>query len=297
VADHGLTRAWDALLAAAADDHSRAAALGLRFDPITGWADHGPRDPGAADLIALYLPFIQPLADQQPVRVIAHLGQSLDGCVATDSGDACFVTGEANIVHLHRMRALADAIIVGAGTVANDDPQLTTRLVPGPNAVRVVIDPDARLSGEQRLFQDDACPTLHCCRASARAPVRPQRVERLPLPDDPGADADACGVDLRMLCERLGARGLRRLFVEGGGVTVSRFLRLGLLERLQITVAPLIIGRGRRGVSLPGVMRLSDALRPASRAYRMGADVLYDLSLVDQPHADASKDQTFTRIR
>jgi riboflavin biosynthesis pyrimidine reductase len=87
------------------------------------------------------------------------------------------------------------------------------------------------------------------------------------------------------------------LFVEGGGVTVSRFLRLGLLERLQITVAPLIIGRGRRGVSLPGVMRLSDALRPASRAYRMGADVLYDLSLVDQPHADASKDQTFTRIR
>jgi hypothetical protein len=112
----------------------------------------------ARALFDLYLPLCRP--HPGPVQVIAHLGQSIDGYIATADGDSRFVTGEANIRHLHRMRALSDAVMVGTETVAADDPRLTTRLVPGPNAVRVVLDPRRRLSRERHLFNDGAAETL-----------------------------------------------------------------------------------------------------------------------------------------
>jgi len=96
-----------------------------------GWESTLPfTDPRRA-LIDLYLP-ITSATSTRPVT-IGHLGQSLDGFIATHSGESQYVTGEENILHLHRMRALCDAVIVGAGTVAADDPQLTTRKVPGPS--------------------------------------------------------------------------------------------------------------------------------------------------------------------
>ena len=88
-----------------------------------------------------------------------HLGQSLDGFIAAAREESLYVTGEENILHLHRMRALSDAVVVGAGTVAADDPQLNTRHVAGPNPLRVVFDPTRRLAGHYRLFNDDLAPT------------------------------------------------------------------------------------------------------------------------------------------
>jgi riboflavin biosynthesis pyrimidine reductase len=84
---------------------------------------------------------------------------------------------------------------------------------------------------------------------------------------------------LDALVEALHRRGLRRLFVEGGGVTVSAFLAAGLLDRLQVAVAPLLIGEGRRGLSLPAGVPLGDCLRPDCRVFRMGADILFDCDL------------------
>jgi riboflavin biosynthesis pyrimidine reductase len=86
-------------------------------------------------------------------------------------------------------------------------------------------------------------------------------------------------LDLRVLRERLTERGLRALFVEGGGVTVSRFLQQEVLDRLHVAVAPLILGSGRHGLTLPVVGTLEEALRPRTRVFRMGADVLFDCDL------------------
>jgi len=77
--------------------------------------------------------------------VIGQLGQSLDGRIATPSGKSHYITGPESLVHLHRMRAWVDAVIVGAGTVAADNPQLTVRRVEGRNPVRVVIDPSLQI--------------------------------------------------------------------------------------------------------------------------------------------------------
>ncbi|MGB5834942.1 MAG: dihydrofolate reductase family protein, partial [Thiohalocapsa sp.] len=123
----------------------------LQWRPATGWCCGDRLDPTVRDFLELYLPIcrlrsgLTNLPRGTDTHLNAHLGQSLDGCIATHTGDSEFVTGPENLLHLHRMRALSDAVVVGAGTIASDDPRLTTRLVSGPNPVRVVLDPDGRL--------------------------------------------------------------------------------------------------------------------------------------------------------
>src|ERR1700724_2841335 len=84
--------------------------------------------------------------------VVGQFGQSLDGRVATESGHSHYINGPAGLAHLHRLRALVDAVVVGVGTALADDPQLTVRHVAGPNPARIVIDPRGRIAAGARLF-------------------------------------------------------------------------------------------------------------------------------------------------
>jgi riboflavin-specific deaminase-like protein len=221
--------------------------------------------------------------------VVGHLGQSLDGFIATHSGDSQFVTGPENILHLHRMRALCDAVVVGAGTVAADNPQLTTRHVSGPSPLRVVFDPGRRLAADFRIFHDDAATTLYACAESLVAPGETQigRAEVIGLQTP--TDAAALGDLVRVLR----GRGCHRIFVEGGGVTVSSFLEAGLLHRLHVAIAPLLIGDGRPAIRLTARPILRDCRRPSYRVFRMGGDVLFDCDLSAEDDAcDDGGDET-----
>jgi riboflavin-specific deaminase-like protein len=245
----------------------------LAWSPGGGWRSLLTASDARSELLNLYLPVCS--ATSARPMTIGHLGQSLDGFIATHSGDSQFVTGDHNIVHLHRMRALADAVVVGAGTVANDDPQLTVRHVSGPNPLRVIFDPGRRLSDSFRVFNDDTGPTLYVCsRALAESGET-----RVGMATVVGVDcADASGGVAETL-RLLRARGCSRVFVEGGGVTVSAFLQADLLDRLQIAIAPVIIGDGRPAIRLAPHTRLSDCRRPRYRVFRMGGDVLFDCDL------------------
>jgi riboflavin-specific deaminase-like protein len=207
--------------------------------------------------------------------VIGHLGQSLDGRVATPTGASQFITGREDVVHTHRLRALFDAVIVGVRTVELDDPQLTTRLVPGAHPTRVVLDPNAKLVGtRRRLLEEGAAPTL-VFTSYAALPAQEQRgaVTWLASPCREGR------LDLRALLATLRARALRRVFVEGGGVTVSGFLSAGLLDRLHVSVAPIILGSGAPAFALPPIDRLEEALQLSCSHHRLGRDVLFDCEL------------------
>lgn len=227
--------------------------------------------PAVRQLLDLYLPLCVGAGARD--LVIGHVGQSLDGMIATAGGASRYVTGPENIVHMHRLRSLVDAVLVGAGTVECDDPQLTTRLVPGEHPTRVVVDPSLRLPHTRKLYRDGAAPTLIVCgsgRAQHGGPPRVPVVE-VPLQNSLLSVSDVLAA--------LAARGLRRVFVEGGGVTLSHFIQARRLDRLHVTICPMIIGRGRPGISLPGVDSLEQALRPANRRFNLGSDVLFDCQL------------------
>jgi riboflavin-specific deaminase-like protein len=172
-------------------------------------------------------------------------------------------------------------VIVGASTVAADDPQLTTRLVSGANCVRVVLDPQLRLSMSRRIFNDEQAPTLRVRAQGVNLPRahRSAAVEDIEIPAPQGK------LDLDALLAELQSRGHRSILVEGGGMTVSAFHAASLLDRLHITIAPFIMGEGRAGLRVRGATTLQDCMRPATRAYMLGKDVLFDCDLRNSEQA------------
>lgn len=244
------------------EDEPWAALRDGRVPLVTGRRD-------GAELVERYGPLV---AAGTPLT-IAQLGQSLDGFIASRTGDARFVTGDRDREHLHRLRALVDAVVVGAETVRTDNPQLTVRAVPGTNPVRVLLDPSARTPTSAAMLSDCGPPTLWFVGPDSRVPGRlTKHVEVVRLehsgPNDPGSV-------LRALHER----GLGRVLVEGGGRTVSAFLAAGRLDRLYLTIAPLLIGDGVPGVRFGGTDALVGALRGASRRFVLGEDVCTELVL------------------
>ncbi|WP_329072707.1 RibD family protein [Streptomyces sp. NBC_01429] len=273
--------AWDLLRSVRSAADAEAAGLARGADGRWRWRDASP---GADALADRYLS----LCLAGPLFTFAQLGQSLDGFIASRTGDADYVTGEEDREHLHRLRALADAVVVGAGTAVADDPRLTVRACTGDHPVRVVIDPYRRVPRSHQVFTDGSAPTLWVVGAEGAGAADGARAadEREPGPLGDGG----CGVEVltlpdraafapRRLVRELARRGLGRVLVEGGGVTVSRFLHERALHRLYVTVAPVLLGDGVPGLRFTGPERMRDALRPPTRRVVLGEDTLFELDL------------------
>lgn len=210
----------------------------------------------------------EPLARRRPTSfVVAQVGQSLDGRVATVDGDAAPISGPDGFAHLHRLRALADAVVVGAGCVIADDPRLTVREVDGPSPVRVLIDPNGRIPvGARSLGHDGETIVVRADDCHAPAPCETIRLPR-------GEGGRLCPA---ALLRALAERGLNHVLVEGGAATIRHFLEAGLVDRLHVAIAPIVIGSGAPGLSLSPISHLSQALRPRCRTVDLGSDMLFD---------------------
>jgi riboflavin biosynthesis pyrimidine reductase len=134
-----------------------------------------------------------------------------------------------------------------------------------------VIDPDRRLGPDYSVFQDGAAPTVLL---SAADLVRPG--ERLGQAEIIGLPRDAAGLSPHDIRAVLAARGLHFLLIEGGGITISRFLAAGAIDRLQLVVAPILLGSGRASLTLPEIVDLRQGLRPRIRRFTLGEDMLYE---------------------
>lgn len=224
-----------------------------------------PDDP----LVQLY----GPLVEAGPDLVIAQLGQSLDGFIASRTGDAEFVTGPEDRLRLHRMRALVDAVVVGASTVIADDPRLTVRDCAGDDPVRVVVDPQGRVPVTAHVLRESDASTLWLVGPEVTLPdTLPAHVTTGRLPTAGPADpADVLAL--------LADRGLTRVLIEGGGRLVSAFVEAGEVDRLYLTTAPVLIGDGIPGLRFEGTDVLAEALRGPVRRFDLGDDVCTEILL------------------
>lgn len=213
--------------------------------------------------------------------VTLKYAQTADGRIATATGHSRWISSPASLKYAHRLRSSHDAILVGIGTVMQDDPELTVRLVRGRNPLRVVVDPSLKIPTDARVLKDqDKAGTIIIAVSAADEKkinyIRKMGVEIICV------DADAEGrVNIEKLLSVLGERGISSLLVEGGASIITTFIRNRLADRLLIVVAPKIVGKGIEAIGDLGIKCMEDArLISRTRFYRKGSDLIIEGQLM-----------------
>lgn len=204
--------------------------------------------------------------------------QSLDGRIATSTGDSQWISSPASLKFAHRLRRDHDAVMVGIGTVLKDDPGLTVRLVSGSDPLRVVIDSRLRIPIAANILSTKAATGTLIIAGEGANQKRARRIERT------GAtvlfaptDGNPARVNLIDALSALTDRGIRSVLVEGGAALITSLLSARLVDRMVVITAPKIIGRGMEAICDLGIMRLKDAMTFSSvRIRRLGPDVIFD---------------------
>ena len=213
---------------------------------------------------------VRPRSDRP--YVVAKLAQSLDGRLATATGDSKWISGEEERRVSHALRAASDAVMVGIGTILGDDARLTVRMVPGASPTRVVLDSRLRVPTDAHVLDDDAATLVYTtpsAPAERRFALASLGVGVRTVP--PSAD----GVSLTAVLANLRASGVRVVLVEGGSRLVTSLLAAGLVDRAIVSVAPIIVGAGTDAIGDLGIGRISDAMRlGGAKVHLAGEDVI-----------------------
>ena len=213
--------------------------------------------------------------------VTVKFAQSLDGRIATSTGDSQWISSAQSQRLAHKLRREHDAIMVGIGTVLADDPQLTVRLVRGRDPLRVVVDSAFRTPLTAQVLADGAAVgTIIAGAASVdrrrELEIRKLGAQILRLPKSKKGG----GVDLIRLLEELRRRGIASVLVEGGKGIITSLLAAGAIDRMVVVIAPKIIGQGIESIGDLGITRLGAAITFSSiKTRRLGPDIVVDARL------------------
>jgi diaminohydroxyphosphoribosylaminopyrimidine deaminase/5-amino-6-(5-phosphoribosylamino)uracil reductase len=213
--------------------------------------------------------------------VTIKYAQTLDGRIATATGESQWISSEASLKFTHQLRAAHDAILVGAGTVIKDNPELTVRLVRGRNPLRVIVDSELKISQQAKVFQNiSSAKTLIATTKTADDPkfqdVAGSGVELVTI------DADEKGnVDLKKLFKTLAGRKISSILIEGGAQIITSVLKNNLANRLVTIIAPKIIGSGIEAVGDLNIRSLGAAkILSIQKISRCGDDIIIDSRLI-----------------
>jgi diaminohydroxyphosphoribosylaminopyrimidine deaminase/5-amino-6-(5-phosphoribosylamino)uracil reductase len=203
--------------------------------------------------------------------VVLKTAQSLDGRIATRTGESRWISCPEALAFAHRLRSRYDAVAVGAGTVRTDNPQLTVRLVKGRNPLRVIVTSSTSLRPELGLFvhNQDGKTIVATTREVIALGVY-NSVTMWPVRKGPD------GVDLKSLLEQAAKRGIISLLFEGGGRLATALLREKLVDKYYLVIAPMVIGQGKDAVGNLGTLTLSKAMRFNKYGFKkLGTDTLF----------------------
>ena len=213
--------------------------------------------------------------------VTLKCAQTLDGRIATTTGDSRWISSQPARKYAHMLRSQHDAVMVGVGTVLQDDPQLTVRLAKGRNPVRIVADSKLRIPLKAKILQEqEAARTIIATTSKADkkklSTLKRMDIEVLTVKSDRAGD-----VDLKDLLEELGRRDISSVLAEGGAKTITSFLRQRLADRVIAIIAPKVMGKGVEAVGELGIRKVKQALRLSfQRVYRRGEDVIIEASFI-----------------
>ena len=231
-------------------EHGMGWGMALYYAESMSWPviERGETDEQTFVFLKRYLPYLalrlQPLHSGKAVAV-GHLAMSLDGRIATKSGHSQWIGNQANRIHSHRMRALADAVLVGGSTIESDMPRLNVRHVTGEDPVKILMgngNYDLSIYGEEEVIRVSSEPISE----KGIKHIRIKKTEK--------------GYDCRGLLALLFQEGIRMVYIEGGGITLSGFIDDRALDILQLHYAPIILGTGIPGIVLPEIHKIGEAL-------------------------------------
>jgi GTP cyclohydrolase II len=235
--------------------------------------------PAAPVDVSLLLGEIRPRTDRP--YVLVKYAQTLDGRIATRTGDSKWISGEAERRISHALRAACDAVLIGSGTVQRDDPELTVRLVPGANPIRVVLDSTLRTAPTAKVAGDVATTVVFT--TPAADPLRRMRLRaaRVTVREVP---AGSRGVDLAAVLAELRRSGVESLMVEGGRGVITSLFASGQVDRLVVSISPTVIGAGIEAVGDLGIDEVTAGVRLTHRSvYVADDDVLLGWDVEPRP--------------
>ena len=229
-----------------------------------------------SDCLALNEKYIKHRTSGIPY-VTVKFAQTLDGRIAAADGSTTRISSPPSLKLAHQLRAAHDAILVGVSTVIKDNPQLTTRLVKGRNPLRVILDSTLRIPLSAKMLQNqDKAKTLIAATPRADknklAALKKMGIEVLTVPADKEGR-----IDLKKLLKALGERDITSLLVEGGAEVITSFLRLKLIDKLVVIIAPKILGKGTDSVGDLNITDLTKAYKLTfDKVYRSGEDIVVE---------------------
>ena len=198
--------------------------------------------------------------------VTIKFAQSLDGRIATRNGSSQWISSKQSRGYAHQLRALNDAILIGAGTANKDNPRLTVRLAKGRNPIRLVLSSSGKLKKNLKLFNDGAARTIIVTGNKTRVPDGIE-VIRLAQKKD--------GLDLHALLKILGKIGILSLLIEGGREIITSFIKQNLADQIIVVTAPLLIGEGINAIGELQTKSIDRALKIKATNYRqLGPDMM-----------------------
>ena len=209
--------------------------------------------------------------------VTVKYAQTLDGRIATRSGDSQWISSEASRKYVHRLRGINMGIMVGVGTAVADNPQLTVRHVRGKNPYRIIVDSKLRVPIKSSVLTDSnthltIMATTSSAPSSKMVEIKKQGVEVLVVKKEKNGS-----VSLKDLLRKLGKREIMSVLVEGGSEIITSLLKAGLVDKMIIPIAPKIVGKGLDAIGDLNINKINKAIKFSSfKTMKKGDDIVFE---------------------